>query len=79
MREKTKTTVVIESHQQTIIRRSRRTISAPVVTLPAERRAGKTNGWLKAWWRTLALKSATVFAALTRRKRSGSDQAKNRS
>jgi len=75
MIEKTKTTVVIESHQQTIVRRSRRPISAPVV---AERRAGKTRGWLKGCWKTLTLKSATAFAALTRLKRSGHGQPKNK-
>ena len=39
MPEKTKTTVVIESHEQTIIRRSRRTISSgefPIAADPAE-------------------------------------------
>jgi hypothetical protein len=39
MPEKTKTTVVIESHEQTIIRRSRRTISSgefPIAVNPAE-------------------------------------------
>jgi len=34
MTEKTRTIVVIESHEQTIIRRSRRTVSAQLVTPP---------------------------------------------
>ena len=40
MLDKTKTIVVIEKHEQTIIRRSRRTVSGQVGFVTAEHRAG---------------------------------------
>ena len=79
MTEKTRTVVVIESHQQTIVRRSRRTFTTQPVTLPAERPAKKHRAWLGPWWKTVTLKSATVFALLKGLKHSGNGQPKNKS
>ena len=78
MKEKTRTTVVIESHEQTIIRRSRRTISEPVAPLPAKRLARKHYAWLGAWWKTVALKGVTVFAPWSRRLKTKANERKNR-
>jgi len=51
MTEKTRTIVVIESHEQTIIRRARRTISAQVVTLPPEHAVQEKHKSLGRWWK----------------------------
>jgi hypothetical protein len=79
MTEKTRTIVLIESHEQTTIRRSRRTITAQVVTLPPERAIQEKRKLLRRWWKTVALKSATVFAPLTGLKRRGNGQPENKS
>ena len=79
MTTKTRTRVVIETHEQTTIRRSRRTITAQVVTLPSERAIQEKRKLLGRWWKTVALKSATVFAPLAGLKRRGNGQPKNKS
>ena len=71
MTEKTRTVVVIESHEQTIIRRVRRTISAQVGTLPSKRPGQEKRKSLGRWWKTVAVKSATVLAPLARRLKRG--------
>ena len=78
MTEKTRTTVVIESHQQTIVRRSHHTISAQTVTLPPERAVQEKRNSLGRWWKTIALKSATVLAPLSRRLKTRANERKNR-
>lgn len=52
MPEKTKTIVIIESHEQTIIRRSRRVTTSHLVSLTPVRRSGKGLAWLANWWKT---------------------------
>jgi hypothetical protein len=79
MTEKTRTIVVIESHEQTIIRRARRTISAQVVTLPPEHAVQEKRKSLGRWWKRVALKSATAFAPLRGLKRSRNGQPKTKS
>lgn len=108
MTTKTRTVVVIEIHEQTIVRRSRRMVSAQVATPGAVARGGvpiaKESGAvarpsgrapsdvtvlvpelmppppesvvrderksLGRWWKTVALKSATALAPLSRLKTS---------
>ena len=77
MTEKTRTVVVFESHQQTIIRRSRRTVTAQVVPLPTVRPARKEHTWLGAWWRLVSRKGAKVFAPLSRRLMTKANERKN--
>ena len=78
MTEKTKTIVVIESHQQTIIRRTRRMSAAQVVTLPAEPAVQENRNLLGRWWQAVALKSAAVFAPVRGLKRNGNGQPQNK-
>jgi hypothetical protein len=78
MPDKTKTTVVIERHEQTIIRRSRRTVTAHVRTLPPERVIQEKRKSPGRWWKTVALKSATVLAPLSRRLKTRANERKNR-
>jgi hypothetical protein len=72
MTEKTTTVVVIESHEQTIIRRSRRTVSSELLTQgvssdETERPAKKDRQWFGAWWRRVTQKGATGLAPWSRR------------
>jgi hypothetical protein len=77
MTEKTKTVVVIERHEQTIVRRSRGTISAQATTqLPARPTQEKRKS-LGRWWKTFALKGATVLKPLSRLK-TRANQRKNK-
>jgi len=91
MTEKTRTVVVIESHQQTIIRRSRRTVSGQVLTEgavarpsarapsnAAERPVQVKRKSLGRWWKTVALKSATLLAPLSRRLKTKANERNNR-
>ena len=91
MPDKTKTTVVIERHEQTIIRRSRRTVSGQVVDDGAVARPSgraSSDGTERAveekrrspgrWWKTVALKSATVLAPLSGRLKARANERKNR-
>jgi hypothetical protein len=78
MPDKTKTIVVIESHQQTIVRRSRRTVIAQTVTLPPERTVQEKRKSLGRWWKTVALKTATVLAPLSSRLKTRANERKNR-
>lgn len=86
MTDKTKTVVVIERHEQTIIRRSRRMVSgqvmedgavaqplgrasvvlSEVMPVSPELSAHRNHRWLGQWLRTIARKSATVFASRRR-------------
>lgn len=88
MSEKTKTTVVTEIHEQTIIRRSRRTVSERVV----DAKAAQPPGWIPSdvieppvrekpkWpgrlWKTVSLKSATVLEPLSRLLATGASKRK---
>jgi hypothetical protein len=83
MPDKTKTIVVFESHEQIIIRRSRRTVSGQVVVDDAEARLGLpepgSTGWVRRgcfgiWWRRVALKGATVLAPWSRRLKAGTNK-----
>ena len=83
MPDKTRTVVVIESHEQTIIRRSRRTVSGQVVADDAGARPrlpqpGSADGvgrrCFGALWRRVALKGATVFAPWSRRLKVGTNE-----
>ena len=67
MTDKRKTIVVIESHEQTVIRRSRRVTTSQLVTLPATVDVQVKRKSPRRWWTTVALKSATVLAPLSRR------------
>ena len=73
-----KTKVVIESHEQTTIRRSRRVISSQVVTQPPKRASQENRKSLGRWWKTVTLKSATVLAPLSRRLKTKGNEGKNR-
>jgi hypothetical protein len=89
MPDKTKTIVVIESHEQTIIRRTRRTVSGQVliggaVARPLGRASSdapepavmeKPKG---RWWRTVALKGVTVFAPWSRRLKHSGNERRNK-
>ena len=78
MTEKTKTTVVIESHQQTVIRRSRRTITTQTTEAPIDITIEEPPKPLSRWWKRIALKGATVLAPLSRRLRASADRRKHR-
>src|SRR4249919_3309976 len=72
MIEKTTTVVMIESHEHTIIRRSRRTVSSHLLTQGAPsdetaRPAKRDRRWLGAWWRTVTQKCAAVLLPSSRR------------
>jgi hypothetical protein len=72
MIEKTTRVVVIESHEQTIIRRSRRTVSPELLTQGVSsdetaRLAKRDRRWLGAWWRTVTQKGAAVLVPSSRR------------
>ena len=57
MTDKTKTVVVFESHERTVVRRSHRTLSSEIgqsLTVAPERPAAK--GRLREWWRAVAPK-----------------------
>ena len=83
MTDKTKTVVVIESHEQTIIRRSRRTVSGQVL-MDGEGRASsdateravlvKPKG---RWWLAIALKGVSVFSHWSRRLQRGGNERRN--
>jgi hypothetical protein len=86
MPDKTKIVVVIESHEQTIIRRSRR-VSSQLLTQEGESQmsvrapaatglpAGRGRRWLSARCLALTLKGFTVFGPWSRRfKRGGSER-----
>lgn len=91
MTDKTKTIIVIESHEQTIIRRSRHVVGTQALTDGAVARplgrassdatarlAKRRRRRLAAWWRTAALKGVTVFAPWSRRlKRDGNERSNN--
>jgi hypothetical protein len=88
MTEKTRTIVVFESHEQTIIRRSRRTVSGQVLTAGAVARPlgrapsdapepavlEKPKG---RWWLTVALKGVNVFSHWSRRLKRGGNERRN--
>lgn len=83
MTQKTTTIVVIESHQQTIVRRSRRTVSSELLTQGAssdetERPAKRGRRWLGTWWRKVIKKSATVLAPLSHRLKTRANERTNR-
>jgi hypothetical protein len=91
MTEKTRTTVVIESHQQTIVRRSRRTVSGHVlmdgaIARPLGRaRSDETEHPVQEkrksperWWKTVALKGATAYTTLSRRLKARANERRNR-
>ena len=78
MTEKTRTVVVIESHQQTTIRRSRRTVAAQTVPLPPERPVQEKRKPLGRWWKTVALKGAIVLEPLSRRLKTRASKRKKR-
>jgi len=82
MPDKTKTVVIIESHEQTIIRRSRRVIGSLVVTQPPERAGQENRKSLGRWWKTVSLKTAKVLAHfrlnLSRRLKTRANEHKNR-
>jgi hypothetical protein len=66
MADKTKTVVTFESHERTVVRRSRRALSAqgqPTLTVAPIGIAGKARTRLRTCWRVVALK-------LTKKKRS---------
>jgi len=67
MTEKTRTVVTIERHEQTIIRRSHRAITAQAGPLPTVQPARKQHVWFGAWWRAVSRKGVKVFAPLSRR------------
>jgi hypothetical protein len=81
MTEKTTTILVIESHEQTIIRRSRRTMSEQVVAgdagarprLPQPGSLGGVRRCFGVLWRRVALKGATVFAPWSQRLKEGTN------
>ena len=88
MPDKTKTVVVFESHEQTIIRRSRRTVSGQVLTDPIiARQSGRASSYPPEppvlgkpkghWWRTVALKGVTVLAQWSRLLKHGGKDQKN--
>lgn len=59
MAEKTKTVVVFESHERTVVHRSRRTLSERIgqtLTVAPERPAPRGRARLRAWWRAVAPK-----------------------
>jgi hypothetical protein len=58
MADKTKAVVTFESHERTVVRRSRRTLSAQagqILTVAPERPAARMRARLRAWWRTVRL------------------------
>jgi len=76
MTEKTRTVIVIESHEQTIIRRSRRTASSDEVRIlaepaelvpPDETTIQRKRALLGACLKTVALMSATLLRRLKTR------------
>jgi hypothetical protein len=72
MTEKSRTVVVIESHEQTIIRRSRRIVSSELLTQGASSdetaRPAKTDRrWFGAWWRAVTQKGANLLVPSSRR------------
>lgn len=89
MPDKTKTIVIIESHEQTIIRRSRRVISSQlpmqrVLARPIGSASGETERLTKreergfvAWCRTVTLKGFTVFAPWSRRLKHRENERRN--
>jgi len=81
MPDKTKTVVVFESHEQTIIRRSRRTVSGQVLTdgavaQPSQR--ASVRRWLAGYWRTATQKGARVFTPWSRRLKHSRDERRNK-
>lgn len=102
MTTKTRTVVVIEIHEQTIVRRSCRMVSAQVATpgavarpsgrtpsdvtvlvpelmpLPPESVVRDERKSLGRWWKTVALKSATALAPLSRQLKTRADQRNNK-
>ena len=82
MTDKTKTVVVIESHEQTTIRRTRRTVSGEVLMeqVVARPDAPESAVVLKPkgrWWLTVALKAANVFSHWSRRLQRGGNKRRN--
>jgi hypothetical protein len=71
MTKKTRTRVVIERHERTIIRSSSSKITAKTAPLPPERPVQEKRKLLGRWWKTAALKSATALAPLARRLKRG--------
>ena len=77
MTEKSRTVMVIESHQQTIIRRSHRTVTAPVVE-PAERTVPDKRKSPERWWKIFTLKTAMALSSWSRRLRTRANERNNR-
>ena len=90
MPDKTKTIVIIESHEQTIIRRSRR-VSSQLLTQEAQSQTSgtvpsdviglstsKDRRWGGAWWLAVALKRITVFVPWSGRSKRGVDERRNK-
>ena len=93
MPDKTKTVVVFEKHEQTIIRRSRRTVSGQVLTdgalarplgraasdAPEPGAVARPLGRASVRrWRTVALKGVTVLAQWSRRLKHCGDERRNK-
>jgi hypothetical protein len=80
MTDKSKTVVVIESHEQTIIRRSRRTVSGEVLMDGACPDATEHSVLEKPkgrWWLAVALKGVSVFSHWSRRLQRGGNERRN--
>ena len=83
MPDKTKTVVLIESHEQTIIRRSRRTVSGEVLMdragaqpdAPAPAVLEKPKG---RWWLAVAQKGVSVFSHWSHRLQRGGNERRNK-
>lgn len=90
MPNKTKTIVIIESHELTIIRRSRR-VSSQLLTQEEEAQTSasvpsdvtglstsKAGRWGGAWWLAVALKRITVFVPWSDRSKRGVNERRNK-